>query len=442
MVRPRFARKRLVFLALLLGLACIDGSSPSHPYLGGVARRLPFRSGIYELRGGSVDGSAGNLDAQMAQEATTSVAEDTGIDEGLYSRQLYVMGKSAMTKMGKADVLISGLSGLGAEVAKNVILAGVRSVTLHDERPVRFEDLSSQFCLGEGDVTSRGGDEDGKGDAVSKGRARASLEHLQELNPYVEVNLLEGPLTEEAITSGGYRVVVLIDESLRSQLAANDACRRAGSCFISASSRGAFASLFCDFGHDFLVDDEDGEEAKMCLIGSIERAAAGATGSESGRAGVGAKDNREQVAEVEWVVNVIDGERHDLQTGDAVRFEGLEGVGDSHLPFEGKEFRVKALSPKRFAVKTEQQASPARAEGTGGCIAAAGGRAVQVKKPRRMSFLPLHEAIRADKAINLTMPTDFAKLDPGRQLTVHACFMCLDEFRKARGGRFPTPGSR
>lgn len=35
---------------------------------------------------------------------------ETGvIDEDLYSRQLYVMGKSAMVKMGKADVLISGM---------------------------------------------------------------------------------------------------------------------------------------------------------------------------------------------------------------------------------------------------------------------------------------------------------------------------------------------
>lgn len=32
-----------------------------------------------------------------------------GLDEDLYSRQLYVMGKTAMAKMGKADVLISGM---------------------------------------------------------------------------------------------------------------------------------------------------------------------------------------------------------------------------------------------------------------------------------------------------------------------------------------------
>ena len=35
--------------------------------------------------------------------------------------------------MQKANILISGLGGLGVEVAKNVILSGVKSVTLHDQ---------------------------------------------------------------------------------------------------------------------------------------------------------------------------------------------------------------------------------------------------------------------------------------------------------------------
>lgn len=26
-------------------------------------------------------------------------------------------------------------------------------------------------------------------------------------------------------------------------------------------------------------------------------------------------------------------------------------------------------------------------------------------------------------------------------MTVHACFFCLDDFRREHGGRFPTPGS-
>ena len=40
------------------------------------------------------------------------------IDEGLYSRQLYVLGHEAMRKMGVANVLISGMKGLGVEIGE------------------------------------------------------------------------------------------------------------------------------------------------------------------------------------------------------------------------------------------------------------------------------------------------------------------------------------
>ena len=89
--------------------------------------------------------------ADMAKNGSTSrpLAE---IDEGLYSRQLYVLGHDAMRRMASSDVLISGLGGLGVEVAKNVILGGVKSVTLHDNAVCQIADLGSQFYLTEADI--------------------------------------------------------------------------------------------------------------------------------------------------------------------------------------------------------------------------------------------------------------------------------------------------
>ena len=58
--------------------------------------------------------------------------------------------------MGASSVLIVGLTGLGCEIglpscrvlsnhlAKNVILAGVKSVTVYDPTPVQMSDLSTQ----------------------------------------------------------------------------------------------------------------------------------------------------------------------------------------------------------------------------------------------------------------------------------------------------------
>ena len=58
--------------------------------------------------------------------------------------QSYVLGHEAMRRMASSDVLISGMGGLGVEIAKNVILGGVKSVTIHDELKTQISDLSSQ----------------------------------------------------------------------------------------------------------------------------------------------------------------------------------------------------------------------------------------------------------------------------------------------------------
>lgn len=52
-----------------------------------------------------------------------------------------------MKRMGAATVLVSGLKGLGVEIAKNVVLGGVKSVTLHDTEPASVADMSSQVGL-------------------------------------------------------------------------------------------------------------------------------------------------------------------------------------------------------------------------------------------------------------------------------------------------------
>jgi tRNA A37 threonylcarbamoyladenosine dehydratase len=56
----------------------------------------------------------------------------------------YVMGREAMHQLASAHVLISGMRGLGVEIAKNIILGGAKSVIIHDCGKVDYTDLSSQ----------------------------------------------------------------------------------------------------------------------------------------------------------------------------------------------------------------------------------------------------------------------------------------------------------
>ena len=58
-----------------------------------------------------------------------------------------------MHRLANAHVLISGMRGLGVEIAKNIVLGGAKSVAIHDAGNVSYADLSSQvkrsqkFCV-------------------------------------------------------------------------------------------------------------------------------------------------------------------------------------------------------------------------------------------------------------------------------------------------------
>jgi len=121
--------------------------------------------------------SRDDIDMRTRMSVDDSIVGHTEIDESLYSRQLYVLGHEAMKRMSASNVLIVGLKGLGVEIAKNIALAGVRSLTLYDPAPVAIADLSSQFFLLPEDV--------------GKERAVVTAPRVGELNAYTPVSVLE-----------------------------------------------------------------------------------------------------------------------------------------------------------------------------------------------------------------------------------------------------------
>ncbi|GCA64480.1 hypothetical protein KIPB_014395 [Kipferlia bialata] len=69
--------------------------------------------------------SVTDLEHQMA---TPKDAPATEIDEDLYSRQLYVIGKEAMLKMANSACLLIGCGGLGVETGTGVCGVGIGDV--------------------------------------------------------------------------------------------------------------------------------------------------------------------------------------------------------------------------------------------------------------------------------------------------------------------------
>uniref|UniRef100_A0A8C5G7C3 Ubiquitin-activating enzyme E1 n=1 Tax=Gouania willdenowi TaxID=441366 RepID=A0A8C5G7C3_GOUWI len=178
-----------------------------------------------------------------------------GIDEGFYSRQLYVLGHEAMGRMSTANVLVAGMRGLGVEIAKDVILSGVRSVTVQDDQHTQWTDLSSQFFL--------------KECHLGQNRALCSLQQLTALNPHVQVLAYTQPLDTDFLLQ--FQVVVLTNSSLDDQKRFGELCHSRGIQFIVADTKGLCGQLFCDFGECFEVLDSDGVTPASVMIQHISK---------------------------------------------------------------------------------------------------------------------------------------------------------------------------
>lgn len=215
----------------------------------------------------------------MANNGSTSSGTPGEIDEGLYSRQLYVLGHDAMRRMANSDILVSGVGGLGVEIAKNIILGGVKSVTLHDNKQCIIGDLSSQYYLTENDI--------------GKNRAEASCKHLSELNNYVRTRTYTGELTVEFIKQ--FRVVVLTEANVMEQERIAAITHENDIKLIIGDTRGIFAQIFCDFGENFTVFDENGANPISNMVASITN-------------------------DQEGIVTCLDETRHGLEDGQYVTF--------------------------------------------------------------------------------------------------------------------------
>jgi ubiquitin-activating enzyme E1 len=299
--------------------------------------------------------------------------ENDEIDESLYSRQLYVMGHEAQRKMATSSVLIVGLNGLGVEVAKNVILAGVKSVTLYDTKAVSFEDLSAQFYLTEAEI--------------GQNRAVVSAPKLAELNPHVKVSVL----SEFELTSlpEAFKVVVLVDVPLARRTEIADFCHAHGVYVVACDAMGVFGRVFCDFGPSFVVNDVDGEAAFTSMIAGI-------------------------TCDEKALVSVLEETRHNLSTGDIVTLADVQGLSDVN----DMQFCVEVKDPFSFTIEVDTSvANPYQR----------GGYVTQVKQPSTVAFQPYSQALNTPGEFCV----DFAKMHRVGQL--HMAFRALDQYQEKEG---------
>jgi ubiquitin-activating enzyme E1 len=312
------------------------------------------------------------------------------------------MGHEAQRRMMASKALVVGCSGLGVEVAKNCILAGLHSVWLADPLPPTSFDLGGNFYLSESHLV-------GPAETVTSTASRAAIcrEKLAELNPYVHVSVAEissltssqiGPLLDEGVTC----LVITVPLPTSDLIALNDKCRTVGASFIYSITAGVFGQVFCDFGSEFVCADKDGNPPSTSQVESVL-----------------------QDGDVIVVKVLEDQGRHGLETGDIVTFARLKGIHGSLTT--NKEYTVEVTGPFTFKIKGETLEDSSDAQQ---------GYITQVKQPVILNFETYAKRLAEPGEFMLS---DFAKFD--RPALLHAAFQGLAQVLEQKGD-FPTPGDK
>ena len=287
-----------------------------------------------------------------------------------------------MRKMNQSSCLISGIDGLGIEIAKNVVLSGIKRVVLHDRKKVTISDLSSQFFLRKEDI--------------GKNRAEASFKEISELNPYVSVEYSTDALTSATMLQ--HQVVVLCNHvSYKDIDPIADFCHQHDIKLVIVSTRGLFGQIFCDFGDSFIVTDPDGEEPEQRAVESI------------------AYDN------VDGIVTLTESSGRGFNVGDLVIFSNVRGA--EKINHCGPIVVKSRISPHVFSIG--DTTGFGKYEGGGVCTLA--------KKPVEMNFMKFRTSFTRPKFVT----SDFAKIE--RQDILHLTFFALGRYYDRFSGRLPEP---
>jgi len=167
------------------------------------------------------------------------------IDTNLYSRQIGAIGIETMKKLSHLKILIINLRGLGIEIAKNIILAGPKRVSIFDSELVKINDLGANFYLSKEDINKKRRDE-------------SCLKKLSELNPYVKCDIMEGIDILSQIKN--YNILIITKILNKEQLyLLNEECRKNKVGFIYTLALGVSGFCFVDFG-EHLINDDNGEQ--------------------------------------------------------------------------------------------------------------------------------------------------------------------------------------
>jgi ubiquitin-like 1-activating enzyme E1 A len=194
---------------------------------------------------------AGMMGVPEMQGMNMQPAQSISADEiALYDRQIRLWGMQAQERIRNANILLIGLKALGTEIAKNLVLAGVGTLTILDHEPVSDDDLGSQFFLSQ--------------EQVGQNRADAALPEIQKLNP--RVNLFSDPdivFTKLPEYFSSFDITIATNIPFLALQQINVMCRDFSRRFYAADTHGMFGYIFSDLiMHQFVVEEQTSNISK------------------------------------------------------------------------------------------------------------------------------------------------------------------------------------
>ncbi|CAH9133237.1 unnamed protein product [Cuscuta epithymum] len=164
--------------------------------------------------------------------------ELTEQETAIYDRQIRVWGVDAQRRLSKSHVFVSGLKGTVVEFCKNIVLAGVGSLTLNDDHMVTNDLLSANFLIPPDENVFSG-----------KSVAELCCHSLKEFNPMVHVSVQKGELSSfDADFFDKFDVIVICQCSLETKKSVNEKCRKLSKriAFYTVDVRDSCGEIFVD----------------------------------------------------------------------------------------------------------------------------------------------------------------------------------------------------
>ena len=238
------------------------------------------------------------------------------IDYNLYSRQIYTYGIDTMEKIINLKILMIGLRGLGIEIAKNLVLAGPKQLTIYDENLCTINDLSSNFFINESDI-------------LKKRRDIACLEKLSLLNPYIQLDICQDKNLFNVLNH--YNIIVITEiQNYNYLFEINKYCRENNIAFIYTGIFGLSGFLFNDFGDKHIVTNKNGLDNYSYNIDYIIE--------------------KKEVYEI--FINLDAGKSIELNDGDYVKFKEIKGLEELN---DSEPKKIKITNSNSFTIEKKNR---------------------------------------------------------------------------------------